>query len=170
VYHIKELMIRKELAKDEKLANEDWSRFIPNFRKSVASAKEKKKQRANGIPAVAEGTNPEENVFPPQKKKKVRSLFPPAPMPRKEDLLMESGEYFLSEKDKKTKVDKAKREDTTKKLEENFKQKAEKYQAPGVEAEVARDKARRNKEKKEDLVDLEEMKKKFGINPTNFKL
>ena len=28
VYHIKELMIRKELAENPEMANEDWSRFL----------------------------------------------------------------------------------------------------------------------------------------------
>jgi ribosomal RNA assembly protein len=169
VYHIKELMIRKELAKDEKLAGEDWSRFLPNFRKSVNSAKDKKKQRATGTTDLQRDTQTQENTQP-QKKKKVKTLFPPAPMPRKEDLLMESGQYFLSEKEKKQKVDKEKRSDTTRKLEESIKEKNKKFEAPEVGREISRDKARREKEKKEDIVDLEEMKKKFGIKSSNFTL
>ena len=91
-------------------------------------------------------------------------------MPRKEDLLMESGQYFLSEKEKKQKVDKEKRSDTTRKLEESIKEKNKKFEAPEVGREISRDKARREKEKKEDIVDLEEMKKKFGIKSSNFTL
>ena len=33
VYAVKTLMVKKELASDPALANEDWSRFLPNFKK-----------------------------------------------------------------------------------------------------------------------------------------
>jgi ribosomal RNA assembly protein len=32
IYMIKELMIKRELAKDPALAHEDWSRYMPNFK------------------------------------------------------------------------------------------------------------------------------------------
>ena len=73
IYHIKELMIKRELAKKPELANEDWSRFLPMFKKRNVARKKPKKIK---------------------KEKKVYTPFPPAQLPRKVDLEIESGEYF----------------------------------------------------------------------------
>eukprot|EP00921_Rhytidocystis_pertsovi_P008488 GHVQ01013917.1.p2 GENE.GHVQ01013917.1~~GHVQ01013917.1.p2 ORF type:complete len:146 (+),score=28.62 GHVQ01013917.1:811-1248(+) len=79
VYHLKELMIKRELAKDETLKNENWERFLPHFKKR--NIKRKKK--------------------PLVKKKKNKSIFPPEQTPRKEDIQMETGEYFVNEAERK---------------------------------------------------------------------
>eukprot|EP00934_Nitzschia_sp_Nitz4_P006849 Nitzschia sp. Nitz4//scaffold93_size78505//67610//68716//NITZ4_005429-RA/size78505-processed-gene-0.107-mRNA-1//-1//CDS//3329560315//6839//frame0 len=78
VYHVKRLMIMKELAKDEKLKEEDWERFLPKFAKKNVPRKKK--------PAVV---------------KKAYTPFPPAPTPRKVDLQLDTGEYFATEEERK---------------------------------------------------------------------
>merc|ERR1712238_93813 len=76
VYNIKKLMIQKELAKDPKLQNEDWSRFLPQFQKKNVA-----RRKPNKV----------------SKKKAGYTPFPPAQTPRKVDILLESGEYFASQ-------------------------------------------------------------------------
>ncbi|GAA5938226.1 ribosome biosynthesis protein KRR1 [Sporobolomyces koalae] len=109
IYHIKELMIKRELAKDPKLAEENWERFLPKFRRR----REKKKSGNEGFDAAtgpSSGSNSvpvdgsTENGQPPAKKqkkdKKPYTPFPPAQMPSKIDLQLESGEYFLKPREK----------------------------------------------------------------------
>mmetsp|Transcript_22136 Transcript_22136/g.55830 ORF Transcript_22136/g.55830 Transcript_22136/m.55830 type:complete len:431 (+) Transcript_22136:77-1369(+) len=86
VYHVKELMIKQELEKDPELKDQDWDRFLPKFKKRNIQSKKLKK-----------------------KAKKQKSLFPPEQTPRKEDLQMESGEYFLTEQQRQQKKDDEKR-------------------------------------------------------------
>eukprot|EP01041_Mallomonas_annulata_P006476 gene6476-13075_t len=76
VYHIKTLMIKRELAKDPALASEDWTRFLPSFQKKNTSKRRK--------PSVIN-------------EKKAYTPFPPSQPPRKVDLQLDSGEYFLNE-------------------------------------------------------------------------
>lgn len=75
-------MIKRELAKDPKLANQSWDRFLPKLPKKSLSKRRK--------PHVIHD-------------KKNKPLFPPPQQPRKIDLQMESGEYFLKSWEKKAK-------------------------------------------------------------------
>jgi len=81
IYHVKRIMIKRELAKDPALKNEDWERFLPKFKK-----KNVKRQKPRVI-----------------RKKQPYTPFPPAIQPSKEDLQMESGEYFIKEAEQKSK-------------------------------------------------------------------
>lgn len=77
IYHIKTLMIKRELAKDPNLATENWDRFLPKFQK-----KNVKRKKAVIV------------------KKPDYTPFPPPQQPSKVDLQLESGEYFLSQSQK----------------------------------------------------------------------
>eukprot|EP00758_Cryptobia_borreli_P005508 Tbor_TRINITY_DN4903_c0_g1::TRINITY_DN4903_c0_g1_i1::g.9677::m.9677/K06961/KRR1; ribosomal RNA assembly protein len=88
VYGLKQLLIKRELAKREDMKHEDWSRFIPVYKKSNQS-KEKQKQ-------IKKIKKEKVNEYTKKMKNKEKSIFPPAPPMRKEDLAMESGEAFVS--------------------------------------------------------------------------
>ncbi|GFU76828.1 KRR1 small subunit processome component homolog [Trichonephila clavipes] len=81
IYNIKALMIKKELAKDPKLKNENWERFLPKYVSKNVQHKQPKKKKV----------------------KKDYTPFPPPQLERKVDKLMASGEYFLTERDRKRK-------------------------------------------------------------------
>ena len=104
VYNIKRLMIMRELEKDPKLENESWDRFLPTFKKKNVQRRKphqlvEENKRASESAAAAIGGG----AKPPAKKKKSYTPFPPAQQPSKIDLQLESGEYFLSERQRKAK-------------------------------------------------------------------
>lgn len=85
IYNIKALMIKRELAKDPKLKNENWERFLPKFvNQNVSKRKQPKKKREKG-------------PYTP---------FPPRQMESKIDKMLESGEYFLSAQQRRIKQQK----------------------------------------------------------------
>ena len=86
VYHIKELMIKKELQKRPELAGESWDRFLPQFKKQNVKRKKIKYAKKE-----------EYNPFPPEQKL------------RKVDEQLISGDYFNDEEIQKEKEQKKNR-------------------------------------------------------------
>ncbi len=144
VYNIKRLMIMKELAKDPKLKEEDWSRFLPSFKKkNVQRKKPSKEQR--------------------EKEKKVYTPFPPAQMPSKIDKQLDSGEYFLSERQRKAKKLAEKQGDSIKKSIQRRIEREKEYEAPVKKSGNIASKDSRNVGSSAlEGLDLEKMKDKFN--------
>lgn len=132
-------MIKRELAKDPKLAEQDWSRFLPKFNKRKAA-----KRTAGSAPgAMDEDDGPQASTsatpFPLPKAKaepKPYTPFPPAQTPRKIDLQMASGEYFLKPYEKRAKKLKERTDKESTVREERLKQRAEAFVAPDESSEA----------------------------------
>ncbi|GER33880.1 KRR1 small subunit processome component [Striga asiatica] len=107
VYNIKILMMKRELAKDPTLANENWDRFLPKFKKKNVKQKKVK-----------------------TKEKKPYTPFPPPQQPSKIDLQLESGEYFLSDKKKQAKTWQEKQEKQAEKTAETRRKRDEAFIPP----------------------------------------
>lgn len=138
IYSIKELMIKRELAKNPDLANESWDRFLPKFKKQNVKRKKVKKDK---------------------KKKKKYSPFPPEQLPRKEDIQMETGEYFLSEEVKKNIKNEKKRVEKEAKKQAKKEKKMEVFIAP--EEDQPKAKQQDNEEKVSKKPNIDDLKKKF---------
>lgn len=132
IYYIKELMIKQELSKNPELANEDWSRFLPSFKKRNVARKKASKKKTT--------------------EKKVYTPFPPAQQPRKIDLQIESGEYFMNKKEKEIKKLKEKRSKQEEATEIKRQERAKEFVAPEEEQYenklVKKDKKKEKKDKK----------------------
>merc|ERR1719369_2661443 len=103
-------MIKRQLAQDPNLKDEDWSRFIPNF----ASKNVQRKK-------------------PKIKNKKPYTPFPPSRTETKVDQQVAEGKYFIDQENKKAEK-KRKYNDVDKNSEyaEKQKQKLEKRNAPYI--------------------------------------
>jgi len=129
IYHIKELMIKRELEKDPELATQSWDRFLPKFKKKNVQRKK-----------------------PAKIGKKERAVFPPAPTMSKVDMQIESGEYFLSKeaKERKAAYEKLQKQKST--ISDNQKKRQEAFVAPKEEERPTRSKP--SKSKDEDIGDI----------------
>ena len=115
IFLVKELMVKRDLAKDPKFANEDWSRYLPNFKKRTLS-----KRR---VPHKVT-----------DKSKKTYTAFPPAPEKSKVDLQIESGEYFLGREAKKRVVEAERQEKAKVRMEEKKRAREKEFVPPEEDA------------------------------------
>ena len=147
IYHIKELMIKRELMKKPEMANENWDRFLPNYQKHNVKKKKVKKE------------------------KKEYNPFPNEQQPRKIDLLLQSGDYFFDEKNKskkesnkkiKKKIENKEIEDEImKKREENKKERNEKKEVKKSRFIAPKEEINTSNKNNNDDVDVEQIKNKF---------
>jgi len=96
IYNIKALMIKRELMKDANLKDENWERFLPKFENKNPNKNPNKKSK-----------KPKKEI---KKKNKEYTPFPPPQPESKIDKMLASGEYFLTEGQKKAKLNKERRE------------------------------------------------------------
>ncbi|KAJ9261162.1 hypothetical protein DTO207G8_312 [Paecilomyces variotii] len=128
IYHIKELMIKRELAKDPTLAHESWDRFLPHFKKRTLS------KRRQPFKVTDKSKKPYTPFPPPQEKSKV-------------DLQIESGEYFLSKQAKERARKEEVMERQREKREEKMKEREKDFVPPKEKEEIEAE-AKEKKEKK----------------------
>lgn len=127
IYHIKELMIKRELAKDPELANESWDRFLPNFKSKTLSQRR--------VPHKVT-----------DKAKKVYTPFPPAPEKSKVDKQIETGEYFLGKQAKERAQQEERREKQKDRKVEKAKERQSEFVPPEEDGDRPKKKRKRTKE------------------------
>jgi ribosomal RNA assembly protein len=140
IYHIKELMIKRELAKDPELANENWDRFLPHFKKRALS-KRKKPMKVT------------------DKSAKVYTPFPPPREKSKVDLQIESGEYFLGKQAKERKAREEREDQQREKQKEKKAARAAEYEPPKETNGEAKKKRKREKTADGEVVEKKKKKK-----------
>mmetsp|Transcript_1458 Transcript_1458/g.4978 ORF Transcript_1458/g.4978 Transcript_1458/m.4978 type:complete len:190 (-) Transcript_1458:1372-1941(-) len=83
LHHIKRLMVLRELENNPKMQNETWSAYLPEF---------KKKNHKKGKKIIKKKRNLQDELS---------HVFPEATEKSKVDLQIESGEYFMDDKEKR---------------------------------------------------------------------
>ncbi|KZT13153.1 uncharacterized protein LAESUDRAFT_733646 [Laetiporus sulphureus 93-53] len=165
IYRIKEFMIKRELAKDPQLASESWDRFLPKFRKrhlrtSEKTAKKNEQLQEKNEARKAAGLEP---IGPGSKEKpakKVYTPFPPPQMPRKMDLQLESGEYFLQAHEKQEQEERKRKEKQEQATEERRAKRAEAFVAPVETAAPTVEEKRKRRRERESANAMDEGKKR----------
>lgn len=140
IYHIKELMIKRELMKDPELANENWERFLPHFKKRTLSKRKKPLKITD-------------------KNKKPYTPFPPPQEKSKVDLQIESGEYFLGKQAKERAAEENRREKQREKKAEKKEARQKEY-VPPQETGASSNKEKKRKRRDEGISEVKKKKKK----------
>ena len=140
IYHIKELMIKRELMKDPELAKENWERFLPQFKKRTLSKRKKPLKVTD-------------------KSKKPYTPFPPPQEKSKVDLQIESGEYFLGKQAKERAAKERREEKQREKQAEKKMARQKEFVPPQEEADAARKKEKKRKKREQDGSETREKKK-----------
>lgn len=140
IYHIKELMIKRELMKDPELANENWERFLPHFKKRTLS------KRKKPLKITDKSKRPYTPFPPPQEKSKI-------------DLQIESGEYFLGKQAKERAAKEAREDRQRVKQTEKKLARQEEFVPPQENGTVASQKKKKRKRKEEDGTESKKKKK-----------
>lgn len=130
IYHIKELMIKRELAKDPELKNENWERFLPNFKKRSLNRR-RKPLKVN------------------DKSKKPYSPFPPPQEKSRIDEQIETGEYFLTRHAK----ERAKKEQRIVQQKEKHAEKEKQRESAYVPPDEHDPEGKRKKRKRKDRIE-----------------
>lgn len=141
IYYIKELMIKRELAKDPTLANESWDRFLPQFKKRTLS------KRRTPFKVT-------------DKAKKVYTPFPPPQEKSKIDKELESGEYFLSKQAKARARHEEVLDKQRERREEKMKEREKDFVPPEESGEKKKEKKHKKRKHDEDGAEPEKKKKK----------
>ena len=128
IYHIKELMIKRELANDPNLKNESWDRFLPHFKRRTLSKRKKPLKITD-------------------KSKKPYTPFPPPREKSKVDLQIESGEYFLGKQARERKEKEAREEAQREKQREKREAKEKDLLPPTENGDVDARKKRKKRKK-----------------------
>ncbi|KAJ7667583.1 ribosomal RNA assembly protein mis3 [Mycena polygramma] len=135
--------------KTQSWRSESWDRFLPTFRKrhlktSEKTAKKNEKietkneaRTAAGLPAAG----------PSKPAKKVYTPFPPSQLPRKIDLQLESGEYFLKPHEKEAREAERRKQKQSETTAKRQAERAEAFVAPAEEAAPTVEEKRHRKRK-----------------------
>ncbi len=137
IYHIKELMIKRELQKDPELATENWDRFLPHFKKRNLAKRRKP-------------------FMVTDKSKKTYTPFPPPQEKSKVDLQIESGEYFLGKQAKERATKQRREEKQREKRAEKVRQRESDFVPPKEDV----DRKEKKKMKRKSGEDGKDKKKK----------